>query len=108
LFVKSLNNAVEIYRDLLTRLSRNPASDLGLVNRDLDTGNLVKPGAYELTDQTYAQLLQKITAQPRLPVPPGLRENILAYYSDPNAPISTKKNLKAWERVQAELGILRQ
>jgi hypothetical protein len=108
LYVKSLNNAVEIYRDLLTRLSRNTASDLGLVDRDLDTGNLVKPGAYELTDQTYAQLLQKITAQPRLPVPPGLRENILAYYSDPNAPISTKKNLKAWERVRAELGILRQ
>jgi hypothetical protein len=108
LFVKSLNNALEIFRDLLDELSMSPSDDLVLVNRDLDTGNLVKPGAYELTDQTYSELLQKITAQPGLPVPPGLRENILAYYSDPNAPISTKKNRKAWERVRSELDILRQ
>lgn len=108
LFVKSLNNTVDIFRDLLSQLSMNPTGDLVLVNRDLDTGNLVKPGAYELTDQTYAQLLQKITAQPGLPVPLALRENILAYYSDMNAPISTKKNRKAWQRVQTQLDILRQ
>ena len=108
LFVKSLNNSVEIFRGLLAQLSMNPAGDLVLVNRDLDTGNVVKPGAYELADQTYAQLLQKITAKPGLPVPLGLRENILAYYSDANAPISTKKNRKAWERARAQLDILKQ
>jgi hypothetical protein len=53
-------------------------------------------------------LLHKITAQHRLLVPAGLRENILAYYSDPDAPISTKKNQKSWKRVQSELDVLRQ
>jgi hypothetical protein len=108
LFVKSLNNAVEIFKDLLDQLSMSPSSDLALVNRDLDTGNLVKPGAYALTDQTYAELLQKITSRSGLALPSGLRENILAYYSDPNAPIGTKKNGKAWEKVRSELDVLRQ
>jgi hypothetical protein len=79
-----------------------------LANRDLDTGTLVRPGGYKLTDETYAELLEKIAAQPGLRVPPGLRGNILAYYSDPNAPISTKKNGKEWARIQAELDMLRQ
>lgn len=108
LFVKSLNNSIEIFRGIINQLSTNPTRDLVLVNRDLDTGNLVKPGAYKLADQTYAELLQKITSRPGLPIPAGLRENLLAYYSDPTAPISTKNNPKAWERVQAELAMLRQ
>lgn len=107
LFVGSLDNSIERFRDVLTRLSANPAADLALLNRDLDTGSLVKPGAYKLTDQTYADLLRKITAQQGLPIPPGLRENILAYYSDLNAPVSTKNDKKAWTKVQAELDILR-
>jgi hypothetical protein len=35
-----------------------------------------------------------------------LCHDVLAYYADPNAPISTKKNSKAWKRVQTELTTL--
>ena len=38
--------------------------------------------------------------------PREMKRDILAYYSDPNSPIITKKNAKAWKRVQDELATL--
>jgi len=35
-----------------------------LPNRDLDTGKVVQPGGYPLTDDTYADLLHKLTRTP--------------------------------------------
>ncbi len=77
-----------------------------LVNRDLDTGLPVKPGGYRLTDATYAKLLQRLTADPQQPIPPGIKRDVQAYYADPNAPIVTKKNPKAWQKVQDDLKTL--
>ena len=77
-----------------------------LPNRDLDTGQVVKPGGYSLTDKTYADLLRRLTRDPKLPIPPGIKSDMEAYYSDPNAPITTKQHPDQWERVQAELKIL--
>jgi hypothetical protein len=77
-----------------------------LPNRDLDTGLLVKPGGYPLTDTTYAELLHELTDQPNKPIPPGIKSDVEAYYSDPNAPIETKKHPDEWKKVQDELKIL--
>ena len=77
-----------------------------LPNRDLDTGQVVKPGGYSLTDQTYAELLHRLTRKPDQPIPPGIKSDVQAYYSDPNAPITTKRNRKAWTQVQADLKTL--
>jgi hypothetical protein len=77
-----------------------------LVNRDLDTGLPVKPGGYPLTDVTYATLLDRLTRDPRQAIPPGIKEDVEAYYSDANAPIATKKDAQAWEKVQDELKTL--
>ena len=77
-----------------------------LPNRDLDTGLVVKPGGYSLTDQTYAQLLRRLTRDPNQPIPPGIRRDVQAYYSNPNAPIITKRKTEAWKQVQAELQTL--
>ena len=107
LFVKSLNLAVTQFQTLLAELSKSPSSELALANRDLDTGSKVRPGAYRLTDRAYAELLHKVTAKPGLPIPPALREDILAYYADPEAPISTKRNRKAWKKVLAQLELLK-
>ena len=64
----------------------------------------MRPGGYVLTDKTYAKLLSKVTDDKSvLPIPVELRQNILDYYSDPNAPITTKKHRRKWEKVQAEL-----
>ncbi|MGC1783294.1 MAG: zinc dependent phospholipase C family protein [Acidobacteriaceae bacterium] len=107
-YVESVNRSVDDYEQLLEQAAKSPRKTLDLPDRDLDTGNLVQPGAYRLTDKTYAQLLARLTADPHRKVPAGLQKNIIAYYSDPNAPITTKKNPQAWKRVQAELVTLRQ
>lgn len=77
-----------------------------LPNRDLDTGQVVKPGGYSLTDITYAELLQKLTEKPNQPIPPGIKSDVEAYYADPNAPIETKKHPDEWKKVQDDLKIL--
>src|SRR5262249_54222542 len=76
------------------------------VNRDLDTGALIVPGGYPLTDRTYAKLLAKVTQDPTKPMPAGLKGYILRYYADPDAPISTKRNRKKWAEVQNQLRLL--
>ncbi len=77
-----------------------------LPNRDLDTGQVVKPGGYSLTDATYAKLLHRLTRRPAKPIPPGIKSDVEAYYSDPNAPITTKKDRNDWAQVQADLKTL--
>ncbi len=74
-----------------------------LPNRDLDTGLVVQPGGYSLTDSTYAGLLHRLTQSPSQPIPPGIKEDIQVYYADPTAPITTKKDPSAWAQVQADL-----
>jgi hypothetical protein len=74
-----------------------------LPNRDLDTGRVVQPGGYSLTDSTYAQLLHLLAKQPTQPIPPGIKEDIQEYYANPDAPITTKKNPQEWAQVQADL-----
>jgi len=105
-FIASVNRSVDDYERMLGELAKDPSHQLDLPNRDLDTGNLVRPGGYRLTDKTYAQLLNELTADPERRVPSGLRHDVLAYYADPNAPIATKKNANAWKRVQTELTTL--
>lgn len=77
-----------------------------LPNRDLDTGNVVQPGGYPLTDSTYANLLHVLTRQPNVPIPPGIKLDILAYYKDLDAPFATKKDPQRWAEVRADLTTL--
>ena len=105
-YLKSVNHSVDVYRGLLSKIKTGTDFRLALANLDLDTGKVTRPGTYPLTDKTYAQLLARLTSNPERIVPPRLKKNILDYYSDPNAPIVTKKNKKAWQRVTAELQIL--
>jgi hypothetical protein len=108
----ALFTPVEARRALSAGVTTSPAT-LGpldprrpLPNRDLDTGQVVKPGGYSLTDETYASLLRRLTRDPQQPIPPGIKSDVEAYYSDPNAPITTKRDHGQWERVEAELKIL--
>jgi len=77
-----------------------------LPDRDLDTGRVVQPGGYSLTDFTYANLLHRLTRQPTQPIPPVIKREIEAYYADPNLPITTKKDPDKWKQVQADLAVL--
>jgi hypothetical protein len=107
LYYSSLNRTLTLYQRRLDELRLLPAMPMGLPNRDLDTGDWTKPGAYRLTDKTYAKLLREITEKQKQPVPPGLKKDILNYYAAPDAPISTKRNRGDWARVQKDLDVLR-
>lgn len=107
-YIRSVNHAVDRYLQLLAELKADPKRELALENRDLDTGDSVRPGAYPRTDQTYAKLLKRVASKPSTAISPALRDNILSFYSDPNAPNTTKKDKKAWRRVQSEIEILKQ
>ena len=75
----SVNHTVDVFRDMLQTL-RNTGDDVELVNIDLDTGDHVKRGDYPLTDATYAQLLERLTAKPDRVIPAGTKRNIMTYY----------------------------
>jgi hypothetical protein len=109
-YVASVNRSLDRYEQLLGYLTRYPTAEPGITmrldNRDLDTGDKVRPGGYSLTDKTYAQLLAKITAL-GAPVPVTLKRDVLNYYADPAAPITTKKNERAWKQVQEQLAVLK-
>jgi hypothetical protein len=78
-----------------------------LPNRDLDTGKVVQPGGYSLTDSTFAHLLHVLTREPTVPIPPGIKEEILAYYANLDLPITTKKDPQKWAQVLADLETLK-
>jgi hypothetical protein len=102
-YVRSVNQSTDLLGSTLVRF-RTPHQTLP--NRDLDTGIQVRPGGYRLTDQTYAKLLHLLVTDSHHTIPPGLKGDIQNYYADPNAPIYTKKNAKAWAQVQADLQVL--
>ena len=89
-----------------TNISKPPDPRHPLRNRDLDTGNPVKPAGYPLTDATYADLLHRITAVPQQPIPPGVKDDVLAYYADMSLPFATKKKPQRWAMVQHDLAVL--
>jgi hypothetical protein len=78
-----------------------------LQNRDLDTGYVVRPGDYPLTDATIARLLHVLTRRPSQPVPPGIKAAIQDYYANLDLPISTKKDPQMWQQVLADLATLK-
>jgi hypothetical protein len=101
LFMKSVNETLAQYRTLLAAQDRGV---LKLPNRNFDTGEPIKPGKYRLADAAYAKLLDKVSGKP---IPADLRADILAFYSDTNAPIATKKDELAWRKVLRDLDTLR-
>jgi hypothetical protein len=105
MYIASINLSTAALAVCLQRLTGTPI-DMGLADRDLDTGQQVVPGGYRLTDKTYARLLARITKVPTELIPAGLKQDILAYYANPAAPISTRKKPKEWEAVQKQLQVL--
>ncbi|HEY1657643.1 MAG TPA: zinc dependent phospholipase C family protein [Candidatus Sulfotelmatobacter sp.] len=104
LYIASVDKTVESYTALLRETAQGK---LALTNTDFDTGKDTRAGEYRLTDNAYAHLLDQLAAQNFDHVSPELRRNILAFYSDPNAPIATKKKTAAWQKAKDELNRLR-
>ena len=100
LYLKSVNSTVDQYRAKLHDLK---TGELQLANMDFDTGKPTSSGEYQLTDETYAKLLDKLTKTKFADLRPDVRQNILTFYQNPAAPNYTKKKREKWSKVQQEL-----
>ncbi|MFZ0135670.1 MAG: zinc dependent phospholipase C family protein [Candidatus Sulfotelmatobacter sp.] len=104
LYVASVDKTVENYTKLLQDAA---AKKLQLANTDFDTGRDTRAGEYALTDASYARLLDQLAGRNFDRITPDLRSNILGFYSDPGAPVATKKNPLDWKKTQEEMEKLR-
>jgi hypothetical protein len=104
MYFKSINTSVDQYRTNLEELRTNT---LQLSNMDLDTGKKTKAAEYPLTDDSYAELLAKLSERKFDHVSPELRANILGFYSDLSAPIETKNDTVRWQSVLTSLDQLK-
>jgi len=104
MYIKSINTTVDNY---LSLLREQQSGELRLANTDFDTGKPARAGEYQLADKTYAHLLDDLAKRNFDQVTPDLRDNILSFYGNLNAPVATKKEKKAWVRTLVELQKLR-
>ena len=104
LYFKSINTTVDQYRAFLREVRANA---LVLPNCDFDTGQPTKAAEYSLTDDTYAKLLSQLATHKFDRTTPDLRADILRFYSDPSAPINTKRENDDWQDVLKSLDQLK-
>lgn len=89
MFLESFTATLEHYRALLDDVK---ADRLVLQNTDFDTGRLTQEGEYKLADETYSNLVRKLGNHSADNITTNLRQNILAFYADPNAPVTMRKD----------------
>ncbi len=99
MYMASFNSTIDRYRQLL---SEQNSGHLKLPNENLDVGRSTPAGKYSLTDAAYSQLLHKMQGH-YTEMPEQLRSDIIGFYHDLGAPISTKANHEDWANVLVEL-----
>ena len=104
MFLKSFDETLTRYRGFLHSAR---TEKLSIENRDFDTGEGTRAGEYELADETYAKFLNKLAKRKFEDVTPDIRQNILSFYSDLNAPIATKKDKDDWRHTLRALDMLK-
>ncbi len=102
-YVKALMHTADAMRQALAQAT-HPG---GLPNKDLDTGDDVKPGTYSLEDYAYADLLHQMASDPSQAIPFGIKRDLLAYFSDMSKVKYVANNRKLLAQVQADLPILK-
>jgi hypothetical protein len=104
MFEASFNATLDRYRKLLGQVG---SGHLELANDNFDTGEATGPGKYGMNDDTYAKLLDKLSDGKFADATPELRANLLNFFADPAAPYATKRDPKAWAKLQTELDQLK-
>ena len=100
LYMKSVNDSADQYNAALRKAATN---SLVLHNKDFDTGEETKAGEYSLTDDTYANLVNRLAEHQFAHIPPELRANILSFYQDPHPPAFAAKDPGKWKKTQTSL-----
>jgi len=100
MFRASFNSSLDKYRGLIADVG---AGHLDLPNDNFDVGEATGPGKYAMNDDAHAKLLDKLANQKFAGMSSALRDEILHFYSETDAPYATKRDPKAWATVQSEL-----
>jgi hypothetical protein len=100
MFRASFNAALDRYNGLIEALQDG---HLDLPNDNFDVGEMTPPGKYALNDEAHAKLLDRLAQRKFADVPPDTREELLQFFSDPDAAYATKKDARAWATLQKEL-----
>ena len=73
-----------------------------------DTGRPSRFGDYSLADETYGELLERLSDHEFKGTPVALTRNILSFYGDgPGPSLRDKKTRKRWTKVERTLEELR-
>ena len=67
----------------------------------------LKGVSFELTDEAYAKLLDKLAGRKFAEVTPELRKNILDFYNTTNVPVYAKKEPEKWNQVLKNIALLK-
>ena len=103
-FRSSFNLTAQRYTEALGRIKSGQAM---LPNEDCDTGAPTKMGEYELADETYAELLDKLAGHDFRGLSAALQTDIVRFYASAGTDPSSQKDKKRWERTQRELDRLK-
>jgi hypothetical protein len=74
-----------------------------LPNNNFDVGEGTGPGKYRMNDEAHAKLLDKLAETHFASVTSEVKAELMHFYGESDAPYATKRNRKAWARVQVEL-----
>ena len=100
MFEASFNATLDRYRELLTRVREDK---LDLPNDNFDVGESTGPGKYRLNDEAHAELLNRLAEMNFAGASTGVKTELVQFFSDPAAAYATKRNAKAWAKVQIQL-----
>jgi hypothetical protein len=93
IFMASFNQTLARYRVLLADAG---AGRLRSENLDLDTGKPTRPGEYRLADDTYSKLARTLAEGHFATATAPLEQNVLDFFANPDGPIATRRNKRAW------------
>jgi hypothetical protein len=100
MFEASFNATLERYRKLLRGIRDG---EIDLPNDNFDVGESTGPGKYRLNDEAHAELLDKLAENKFASATADLKTELLHFFAEPDAPYATKRNAKAWAKVQTQL-----
>ncbi len=105
MFMTSFNASLQSYDGMIRE--KETTGRLAVENDNFDTGSVTGPGEYPLADSTYADLVNRLDKIHFAQISPQLRDVILSYYSNLDAPYGTKKNKKKWATLVQQIELLK-